>query len=193
MPRIPYLPPDKQSDDVTRLVFEHPYLAKLPNIVGMLAHADTMARGFVEFGVDILARNHYSEKLREMIIVMIASLDNCDYAVFQHHELARVKGATEAQLQALERGEIPEALFEADALAALRFCACLVRDSRPPDELLKPVLEHFSPQIAGEFIYLTGYYLLLSRLCNTYGIERDDQIGTAVSEGTAAAAARKHQ
>jgi hypothetical protein len=68
-----------------------------------------------------------------------------------------------------------------------------VRDSRPPDELLKPVLEHFSPQIAGEFIYLTGYYLLLSRLCNTYGIERDDQIGTAVSEGTAAAAARKHQ
>jgi 4-carboxymuconolactone decarboxylase len=193
MPRIPYVPADKQSDDIKRLVIEHSYLARLPNVVGMLAHADTMARGFVEFGVDILARNHYSEKLREMIIVMVASLDNCDYAVFQHRELAKVKGATEAQLQALERGAIPEALFEADALAALRFCACLVRDSRPPDELLMPVLEHFSAQTVGEFIYLTGYYLLLSRLCNTYGIERDEQIETAVSEGTAKAATRKHQ
>jgi 4-carboxymuconolactone decarboxylase len=193
MPRIPYVPPDKQSDDVRRLVAEHPYLDKLPNVVGMLAHADTMARGFVELGVDILATNHYSEKLREMIIVLVASLENCDYAVFQHYELAGVKGATPAQLQALEHGEIPEASFAADELAALRFCACLVRNSRPPDELLTPVLEHFSPRIAGEFIYLTSYYLMLSRLCNTFGIERDGQIGTAVSDGTAAAAARKHQ
>ncbi len=193
MPRIPYVPPDRQSDEVRRLVAEHPYLARLPNVVGMLAHADTMARGFAEFGVDILARNHYSEKLREMIIVLVASLENCDYAVFQHYELAGVKGATDAQLQALERGEIPEALFAADELAALRFCACLARSSRPPDELLTPALEHFSPQIVGEFIYLTGYYLMLSRLCNTYGIERDEQIGTAVSDGTAQAAARKHR
>jgi 4-carboxymuconolactone decarboxylase len=193
MPRIPYVPPDLQSDEVRQLVAEHPYLVKLPNIVGMLAHADSMARGFVELGVDILARNHYSEKLREMIIVLIASLEHCDYAVFQHHELAGVKGATQAQLEALKRGEIVEALFDPGELAALRFCACLVRASRPPDELLMPVLEHFSPQIAGEFIYLTGYYLMLARLCNTFGIERDGQIGTAVSEGTAAAAARKHQ
>jgi 4-carboxymuconolactone decarboxylase len=191
MPRIPYVPGDMQSDDIKRLVAEYPYLASLPNIVGMLAHADTMARGFVEFGVDILARNHYGEKLREMIVVLIASLEQCDYAVFEHHEAARAKGASEAQLQALERGDIPEDLFDPDALAALRFCACLVRHSRPPDELLTPVLEHFSAQIVGEFIYLTGYYLMLSRLCNTYGIERDGQIGTAVSDGTAQAAARK--
>src|SRR5437867_1238463 len=127
MARLPYVEPATAPDPVRET------LERLPvslNVFRMMAHAENDFRPLVGLGTAILGRQQLDPKLRELAILRVAMLSPARYEWVQHVPIARATGATDAQIAALERGEIEAACFDALEQTVLRFVSEVVRDVR---------------------------------------------------------------
>ena len=83
-------------------------LAGLPplNIFRMLSHAETALRPFLRFGGAILGRLELDPRLRELAILQVAASTEARYEWVQHVEIGREVGLTDAQIAAVELGDV---------------------------------------------------------------------------------------
>src|ERR1041385_129597 len=103
MARLPYVDAATAPDPARQLLDQLP--VKL-NGFRTMAHAGTGFRPRVSRGTAILARQQLSPKLRELTILRVATLSPARYEWVQHVPIARATGATDAQIAALERGDL---------------------------------------------------------------------------------------
>ena len=132
MARLPYVDPEAAPEPVREA------LARLPvklNIFRMMAHAETSFRPMLSLGMSILAQQELSAKLRELIILRVGSLSRAQYEWVQHVPIALAAGASEAQIAALERGDL-EGPFDDLERVVLRFTTEVVKDVRRVVEVL---------------------------------------------------------
>jgi alkylhydroperoxidase family enzyme len=130
MARLPYVDPEAAPEAVREA------LARLPvklNIFRMMAHAETSFRPMLSLGMSILAQQKLSPKLRELIILRVGSLSHARYEWVQHVPIALAAGASEAQIAALERGDV-EGPFDELERAVLRFATEVVQEVRAGDD-----------------------------------------------------------
>ena len=177
MARLPYVDPATAPEPVREL------LARLPvelNVFRMMAHAETDFRPLVGLGSAILGRQKLSAKLRELAILRVAALSPARYEWVQHVPIAKASGATDAQVAALERGDVAADAFDTVERAVLRFTTEVLRDVRASDASFAELARHLSAQEIVELIVTVGYYMLIARLLETTAVDLDPPAGTKV-------------
>ena len=177
MARLPYVDPATAPEAVRDV------LARLPvslNIFHMMAHAETSLRPLLGLGTSILAQQQLSPKLRELAILRVARLSPAEYEWVQHVPIALATGATQAQVDALQRGDIEAACFDAIERIVLRFTTEVLRDVRASDATFAELAGRLSPREIVELILTVGYYMMIARLLETTAVDIDQPAGTRV-------------
>ncbi|OFV89250.1 MAG: hypothetical protein A3J75_08615 [Acidobacteria bacterium RBG_16_68_9] len=177
MARIPYLDPNHASDEV-RTTFAK--LAAPLNVFRMMAQAQTNFRPLVRLGTSILSQQTLDAKLRELAILRVAMLSGARYEWIQHVPIARAVGATDEQIEALERGDAGAPSFNTRERLVLRFTTEVVRDVRASDAVMVEMPTCFTPQEIVELILAIGFYMLMARLMETTGVDLEPAPGTAI-------------
>ena len=177
MARIPYVDPATAPAHVRET------LERLPvplNIFRMMAHAETNFRPLLRLGTSILSEQKLSGKLRELAILRVAKLSPARYEWVQHVPIAKVMGATTAQIEALDRDDASATCFDSQEQLVLRFTTELVRAVRPSDATVAEMQQHFSPQEIVELVLAIGFYMTMARLMETTGVDLEPDAGTKI-------------
>lgn len=174
MARLPYVDPETAPPAV-REVFD-----RLPihlNVFRMMAHAETSFRPMLQLGTSILGQQQLSPILRELVILRVGRLSGAQYEWTQHVPIAKAVGANDAQIAALERGDLDDPAFDAVERAVLEFATEVLRDVRASDTTLAAVRAHFSDREVVELLLTVGYYMMIARLLETTGVDLDEPAG----------------
>ena len=177
MARLPYVDPASAPEHV------HEVLDRLPvnlNVFRMMAHAENDFRPLVGLDTAILGRQKLSAKLRELAILRVATLSPARYEWVQHVPIAQATGAADAQIAALERGDIAADAFDPLECAVLRFTTEVVRDVRASDATFAELARRLSAQEVVELILTVGHYMMIARLLETTAVDLDPPTGTTV-------------
>jgi alkylhydroperoxidase family enzyme len=174
MARLPYVDPAAAPEKVREILERLP--VKL-NVFRMMAHAETNFRPLVLLGTSILSQQKLSPKLRELAILRVANLSPARYEWVQHVPIAEIAGATRAQIEALERGDVEAAAFDNLERLVLRFTTEVVREVRASQATFEALAAHLSPQEVVELVLAIGYYMLIARLLETTAVDLEPARG----------------
>ena len=183
MARIPYVDPATAPEPVREV------LSRLPvdlNIFRMMAHAETNLRPLLTLGASILAEQKLDHRLRELAILRVARLSGAEYEWVQHVPIAAAVGASEAEIDALRRGDIEDECFDELARHVLCFTTEVVRDVGASPETLALLSQRLSDREVVELIVAVGFYMMMARLMESTGIDLDEPLGASVFAGARA-------
>lgn len=169
MPRINYANEASLSDHVRGRVGENP-----ANVTRMLAVAsEPVFRGMGELGGAFIKGSPLPPKLRELAILRVGYLSNALYETFQHEALGRFVGLTDTQIAAIRTGDGASGALDEAEVAVLAFVDDIVANVRAGDATLAEVRRHLDDTQLVDLILVTGYYMTISRLLETTGVEMD--------------------
>jgi alkylhydroperoxidase family enzyme len=177
MARLPYVDPESAPESVREA------FAGLPvhlNIFKIMAHAGTCFRPLLRLGSAILGHQQLDAKLRELAILRIAKLSNAEYEWSQHVPLAKAAGASDAQIQALERSAVDADCFDPTERLVLRFTSELVEGVKASEATFTEMRSRFSAQEIVELIVAIGFYMMMARLMESTETDPDSPAGTAL-------------
>jgi alkylhydroperoxidase family enzyme len=175
--RIAYPDLDKAGPETREMLGRMP---RVPNIMHMLAHADSCVKPVMKLGGTLLGKLQLDSRLRELCLLHAVKLAGGEYEWMQHVPIARDLGCAEAQVAALEAGEEAAACFDARERAALGFTREVVVDGRTSEPTLAEARRHLSEREIVELIVLAGFYTMLARLTETLGVEADPPLGSGL-------------
>lgn len=177
MARIPYPDLAKASPEVRDMLSRLPAPA---NVFNMLAHAETCVKPVMKLGGTLLGKLQLDPKLRELCLLHAVKLEGGEYEWLQHVPIALDLGATQAQIDALAKGDDRAACFDTREVAALVLTREAVVDVRASEAALAEARRHLSDREVVELILMSGFYIMLARLTETLGVENDPPIGSAL-------------
>jgi alkylhydroperoxidase family enzyme len=171
MARLPYADPDTAPEPVRRALAAVPPL----NVFRMVANAETAFRPWLAFGGALLSSLALDPVVRELAILRVARLSGAEYEWVQHVPIALAVGASEAQVEAVDHGQLDDASLGEAERAALRFTTEVVRDVRASDEAVAALhTAGLSPREVVELLLVIGQYMMVARVAETAGIELDE-------------------
>ena len=177
MARLPYVDaataPERVRETLTGL-------AAPLKIFHMMAHAEANLRSLLRLGGTILSKQQLSGRLREMVILRVATLSLARYEWVQHVPIAKAAGVTASQIAALEADDISADCFDTRDRLVLRFTDEVVRDVRASDETFARMTQEFSPREIVELVLAIGYYMMIARLLETTGVDLEPDAGTVL-------------
>ena len=155
---------------------EHPELAELMqelsagrrgrliNVYRMLLNAPPLAESWFNHSNAVRWRTTLSARLREIVIVRIGHLAQCDYVLRQHvPSLALADGLSMDECNALADWHGSQ-FFDARERAALAYADAVTRDIVVPDEVFAPVRHQFDDRQIVELTVLIGSYNMNARV-----------------------------
>jgi 4-carboxymuconolactone decarboxylase len=174
MALIPYADEDPQDERVRELV------GRLPepriNLFTMLANAPALAGPALRLGEAILTKSDLDAVLRELAILHTAQLTGTEYEWVQHEEIARLIGVGEDKIEALRRGEIEGAPFDARESLVLRLVGSVLDHGTPPPELVKQVEGELGRAPLIELMLIAGFYAMLGGVMRAVRLDIDNVV-----------------
>jgi alkylhydroperoxidase family enzyme len=139
--------------------------------VEMLAHSPALVRPFLQTGQALLSGLRLPIRSREVIILTVAALIDCEYEYVQHRPISEA-----AELSVQEREALHRKDFDADILTAgdrvlVRFVTELLQRPRVSDALFDELRNVISVPEIVEVHHVVGFYWSLGRLCTNLDIE----------------------
>ena len=180
MALIPYPDLDKLSPEAKEMLRRLPSQA---NIFNMMAHAETCLKPVMKLGGTLLGKLELDAKLRELCLLQAVRVAGGEYEWLQHVPIAIDLGASQAQIDALEKGHDHAACFDPTEQAALVFTRELVAKGKASPAALSGLREHLSDRVVVELILMAGFYVMLARLTETLQVENEPPIGAALVRG----------
>jgi 4-carboxymuconolactone decarboxylase len=164
MPRIPYAAPSPDSP-AGRLI------ARLPlNVARMMAHSPDQMLAFQTFGEAVLTKGELDPALRELAILRVGHIHGATYETHHHERIGRAVGMSEAQIAAARRGVGGDATDQ----LVMAVAETLDREGRLSDALFAQALARFGPRQMVELILACGFYGMVSRFLNAFGVEVEE-------------------
>jgi alkylhydroperoxidase family enzyme len=175
MSRLPLLDADQASGDAATFLRGAP--VKL-NLFKVLAHAETCLTPVMRLGGAILSRQQLGDRDRELLVLLVARLQDVRYEWTHHVPIARKVGFTEAAIEAIEQLAFDGEHFTPRELALAAFCRQVVETARAEDAVFAALREHLSEREVMEAILAIGYYMTMARVLNVTETEMDaDPLG----------------
>jgi len=177
MARLPYLDPADAEPRVAKALERVPPLG----IFRMAANAQGAFIPWLRFGAACLDGDEFDAALRELAILRVARLTpGAEYEWVQHVPIALAVGATQEQIDALERDD-PDALaLGPDGRLVVRFTTEVVRDAAPSQETFAAMAERFTPREIVHLLMAIGQYMMVARIMATSQVDLDPALGGAV-------------
>ena len=174
--RLTPLPADQWNDE-TRAAFKGmlPRDRQNPEGAGtalstLVRHPD-LTKAFLGFNVYLLFRSSLPARIREVAILRTAHRRHCAYEWQHHAEMAKAEGLTDADVEAVRRGE---ATNELDRLAIVAADE-LDETSNLTDETWKALGEHLSERQRMDLVFTVGAYGMLAMAFNTFGVQLEKE------------------
>jgi 4-carboxymuconolactone decarboxylase len=181
MARLPYVDPADASPPVREALELAPPL----NIFRMMANAETAFRPWLRWGATLLSDLALDPLLRELAILRVARLTpHAEYEWIQHAAIAKAVGASDVQVEALERDEPEAECFDDDQRAVLRFTTEVVQDAQASSGTLDRLAQILSPREIVELLMVIGQYMMVARVMATTDMELDEPVDPAALEAT---------
>lgn len=167
MARLDYVDITRASDD------QRKQFARLPiNITRMLLHGPRAASEFLDLAIGF-RQGALDPKLRETVILRVATDEDNLYQRMQHLPAADLAGLSDGEIDAITRSDLTR--LEPRLAVAVRFvdeCVTRVKVSDPTFEDARQV---FSPSEIVEMTLLTGFYMMTARFLATLAIDLDSE------------------
>jgi AhpD family alkylhydroperoxidase len=186
-PRIRPLPPDQWPPEMGEALKamwppnpRHPRpprdgRPKGLNVLGTFAHHPALTRAYHVFNGHILFATTLSLRQRELVILRVATLRQCEYEWAQHAVLAADVGVDDDELARIVEGPSAPGWSALDA-AILRAVDELVADARIGDETWAALAEELDPQQLMDLVFTVGTYDLLAMALLSFGVELDEDL-----------------
>jgi 4-carboxymuconolactone decarboxylase len=178
MARLPNATPAQLSEFVRTSGL--PENAPSSNAFRMLAHAPAVGAQALRLVLTLLTETELDPRLRELVILRVVQRCNGRYAWVQHAPMAGTVGVTNAQIAALERGEVPADLFEDRERKAFVLADEILETCSAKEVTFAAVHKIFSPREIVELVLLTGYFRMISGLMTTLDVEVESPFGSKV-------------
>jgi alkylhydroperoxidase family enzyme len=150
------------------------------NVFTMWAHSVNTIELVIRLGAAQFAKLDLPRSIRELVTLFGGRANSADYEWFQHVALAKAAGVTDAQLAALDHGELDPAVFSPEELAALRWAAAVLAGPNVSDTVFDSARNYFSDRQLVELVALVGYYWMLGRVATVFQVDLDVAQGTSV-------------
>ncbi len=174
MPRIPYI----QTDDVEESIAQ----AWKEGLDSALSHMNAHAQGLYapmnELNRAVTALGgpcRLDNTQRELVAVRAALLCGCRYIAAMHMLAALGHGgANDAQVAAVNDGDIASDAFDDAQKLVLKFTTEIVENATASDETVSTMREIFTDRQIIEFTILIGSRMTLCQVANVGGVSLED-------------------
>jgi len=154
--------------------------ARIINFYKVLANSPHVARNVVRLGNSLISRTTLSPKLRELTIMRIAKLCDCEYEWVQHTPVALQSGVSRAQVDAI--GSWKESNnFDEEERAILQYVDEVAQNVKVADATFQALSKYLNEQNIVEITLAIGWWGMLARLFVPLEVEVDERsAGSAV-------------
>lgn len=171
-----------------------PDLSKLPtelakqitdgnlNLFKVWAYSVSSIRDVISLGADHYAGLELPPHIRELVILLTAHLNKCEYEWVQHVTPAKTFGVTDAQIASIQKLAFAEADFKPKEMAAMRFTMAVVSDPQIADDVFQLGQANFSNRELVEIVELIGYYWMAGRIATVFKLDLDVPRSTEVND-----------
>jgi alkylhydroperoxidase family enzyme len=145
---------------------------RLPiNLTRMLLHCPVaMVKSFLDFGLSFRSGN-LDSKLRELVILRMATLRGSSYELMHHLPAAKIAGLSEMEISAITSSH-PSGLDQQHTVMVQLVDDCS-QLGRVSDSTFEKAAEFFSVAQIAEAMLLAGLYEMLACFLKTMGVELD--------------------
>jgi alkylhydroperoxidase family enzyme len=145
---------------------------RLLNLYRALLNSPGVAQAWLQFFSVIRQQCDLPARDRELVILVIALINDAEYEYRQHIPFALQAGLTQAQLDELPRWR-DSAAFDQRDRAVLSLAECMTRDVHVPDEVFAAVERHFAPAQLVELTATIAGYNMVSRVLEALRIDHE--------------------
>jgi len=170
-PRLKTLGPEDVTDRA-RAIFDA-FLRErgnIPNMFRTLAHVPPLLEtAFAHFRA-VMAPGAVTPRLKEMVALRVSYRNRCDYCLGSHTKLAAKLGVSQAQMEAIQRGDFSE--FDEGDRAALTLADETYADGHGlSDRTSELVRRHFGDAGLVELVAVVGLFHYFNRFNNALRME----------------------
>jgi 4-carboxymuconolactone decarboxylase len=170
MSRIPLADLEQQPESIREWAARRGNL----NVFRLLANAPNVFGGWNAMVDELFDSTTFSPRMREVIILRVAHLQDSPYELGQHVVLARDAGLTEQQLNAIcDAGDRDEAGFSPIERAALDVVTELCTTHHLSDESFAAAQAVFGDEAFTELLMLISCYYGLALVLNAADLDLD--------------------
>ncbi len=164
MARISYIEEKDHPELATEIATIKGGRGALINIYKLLLHSPQVAMTWFEYIGAIRWKTRLTPRLRELVIVRIASVGRHAYAIQQHvPAIAVPDGVTLAECDGLKDWRASGMFSEAER-AALAYADAMMAAAEVPDDVFNAVRKHYSEREVLELTVLIGTYIMHHRI-----------------------------
>jgi len=175
MARLPFVTRDQLSE-TDRGLFDQleQQRGSVSNVFRMTAHNPELLRRLLHFGDGLRHHTRLDARLRELAILLVASLTGCPY-VFEHHQpLALKAGASPEQLAHLLDWETHPS-FDAETRAILRFAAETTQQVSVQQETFERLSTFLDAEQVVALTMNVGFYNMVVRFLMPLEVELEPE------------------
>ncbi|WP_326545921.1 carboxymuconolactone decarboxylase family protein [Mycolicibacterium sp. ND9-15] len=173
--RVPPLPADQWDESVHDALSSMTPERRNPDLAGnllaTLVRHPKLTRAFLRFNFHLLYGSTLPPRLRELAVLRVAHLTNCEYEWRHHVVMGREEGLTDENIEALQRGEASDELDR----AVLRAVDELQDKASVSDATWAALSEHLEERQLMDLVFTIGCYGALAMAINTFGVEPDSE------------------
>lgn len=178
MTRIPLVAPEDLTPAMAELYRSSPG-GKL-NIFRLHAHAPTVFPGYSEMAMAIFTALDVPPLEREMVVLVVAQVEDCEYEWAQHAQIAASMGITQAQINAIQAGDFTAEVFNDREKALFELARQTIKNVRVDDAAYNAVAAFYSHRQIVELLFTIGSYMMLARIMEVAQIELDAVAGADI-------------
>ncbi|MCX5045417.1 carboxymuconolactone decarboxylase family protein [Aldersonia sp. NBC_00410] len=145
------------------------------NLLGTLAVHPDLARSFLEFNGHILYGATISARVRELLVLRVASVRQADYEWAQHTLLAGDAGLTPEEIARVTDG--PDAVgWSPSDRSLLRAADEMVFDGFVSAPTWQELAAEYDDRQLMDIVFTVGAYELLAKALRTFGVEPEPDL-----------------
>lgn len=152
------------------------------NLFKIWAYSISSIRDVISLGADHYAGLELKPHIRELIILLAAHVNQCDYEWVQHVTPAKTFGVTDGQIDAIKKLTFTEANFNLHEVVAMQFSLAVLNGPKVTDDMFKLAQASFSNRELVEIVELIGYYWMAGRIATVFTLELDVPKSTEVND-----------
>jgi len=153
--------------------------ARVINLYKIVANSPHVARNFIRLGNSLISRTDLPSKLRELTIMRIAKLCDCEYERAQHTSIALQSGLRQTQLDEINSWKESDDFTEEER-AVLQYVDEVAQNIKVTGKTFETLRQYLSERNIVELTLAIGWWGMLARLLMPLEVEVDKQsVGSA--------------
>src|SRR5262249_43573941 len=175
MARLPYLDRD-QLPEPERDLFDNLLAQRgsIGNIFRTVAHSPLLLRRMLYFSDGLRNRTRLDPRLRELAIMTVGRLTNCDYEYVHHQALAKRVGVRPEQVERLAHWETDPA-FNDQERAVIRYATEMTQTVKIADSTFDALRAFLDNEQIVELTMNTGFYNMVVRFLTAMQVELEPE------------------